>query len=113
VVERTGLGRIVLDTFHFWRGGGEPEDLARIPSDRIALVHLNDVNDVPRDSAQDSDRTFPGEGIMPVKEMCRALVHNGYGGPFSIEIFGEAQQQDPDEVCRHAFGAASELLAGV
>ncbi|MFW6158476.1 MAG: sugar phosphate isomerase/epimerase family protein [Planctomycetota bacterium] len=107
------LGSIVLDAFHFWRGGGDLDGLDRVPGDRIALVHLNDVKDVPREEAKDSDRTYPGEGIIPLEEILRRLDANGFDGPLSVEIFGELQKEDPDEVavraCETARGVATSL----
>jgi 2-keto-myo-inositol isomerase len=111
VVEGTALGRIVFDTFHFWRDGGDLAEVPRVPADRIGLVHLNDVNDVPRGDARDADRTYPGEGIMPLADTCGALIRNGFAGPFSVEIFGEAQRDDADRGCRRAFHAATQLVS--
>lgn len=110
VVEAMELGKLVFDTFHFWRGGGDLTEVPRVPADRISLVHLNDVNDVPRQKARDADRTYPGDGVMPLADICGALVRNGFAGPFSVEIFGEAQQDDPDRVCGRAYRAAAQLV---
>jgi len=104
------LGTMVFDTFHFWRGGGDLGQLESIPPRRVSLVHLNDVKDVPRERAVDADRTFPGEGVMPLRDILRALIRAGFEGPLSVEIFGEAQQQDPDEVSARAYRSAAALL---
>ena len=104
------LGSMVFDTFHFWRGGGDLDQIGAFPAERINLVHLNDAKDVPREKAVDADRTYPGEGVMPLKEILRALVESGLVGPFSVEIFGEVQQQDPDQVAAHAYQATRTLL---
>ena len=107
------LGTMVFDTFHFWRGGGELSQIGQVPSERISLVHLNDVNDVPRERAADSDRTFPGRGVMPLAETLGLLLENGFAGPFSVEIFGQVQQQDPDDVCARAYEAAAAVLSAL
>jgi 2-keto-myo-inositol isomerase len=104
------LGTIVLDTFHFWRGGCDLSQIGQVPARRISLVHLNDVKDVPQAKAVDADRTFPGEGILPLKEVLRGLAAEGFTGPLSVEIFGEAQQQDPDEVSLRAYRCTAGLL---
>ncbi len=106
-----GLGTIVFDTFHFWRGGCELGQLAQVPGERISLVHLNDAKDVPREQAKDADRTYVGEGVLPLRQIVGALAENGFAGPFSVEIFGEAQQGDPTEVSARAFASAAALLA--
>jgi len=104
------LGKIVFDTFHFWRGGGDLAALAEIPGERIGLVHLNDVKDVPREQARDADRTYPGEGVIPLEAALRRLVERGFGGPVSVEIFGEVQQQDPEDVAARAYRSAAAVL---
>ena len=104
------LGSMVFDTFHFWRGGGDLDQIGAFPAERISLVHLNDAKDVPRGKVADADRTYPGEGVMPLKEILGSLVESGFVGPFSVEIFGEAQQQDPDEVAVHAYQATRKML---
>ena len=110
IQEGPELGTMVLDTFHFWRGGGNLSQIDSVPSGRISLVHLNDVNDVPRASAVDADRTYPGEGVMPLKDILARLFGNGFAGPLSVEIFGQAQQQEPDQVSARAYKAATGVL---
>jgi sugar phosphate isomerase/epimerase len=68
------------------------------------------VTDVPREQAADSDRTYPGEGTMNVAAIAGALVAKGFTGPFSVEIFGPVQEQDPAEVCGHTAAAARKLI---
>jgi len=103
------LGRMVFDTFHFWRGGCDLSQIEKVPGERISLVHLNDVKDVPRDRAVDADRTYPGEGIMPLGQIVGGLVRGGFRGPFSVEIFGEVQEQEPG-VCKRAYRAARNVV---
>jgi 2-keto-myo-inositol isomerase len=107
--EGPDLGTMVFDTFHFWRGGGNLSQIDSVPADRISLVHLNDVNDVPRASAVDADRTYPGEGVMPLGEILGRLRDNGLAGPLSVEIFGQAQKDDPDQVSAHAYESAAAV----
>ena len=107
------LGTMVFNTFHFWRGGCNLTEIDEVPGQRISLVHLNDVKDVPREQAKDSDRTYPGQGVIPLREILGRMLRNGFTGPLSVEIFGDVQQQDPDEVCVHACQAAKEVVAGL
>ena len=107
------LGKMVFDTFHFWRGGCDLAQIPKVPGERVALVHLNDANDVPRENATDKDRTYPGEGIIPLTEILRGLIQNGFRGPLSVEIFGDVQEQDPDEVSMRAYKTSVELIEGL
>ena len=107
--EGPALGTMVFDTFHFWRGGCDMSQLEKVPGGRISLVHLNDARDVPRETAVDADRTYPGEGVIPLREILRGLIQQGFTGPLSVEIFGPVQQENPAAVCKHAYKAARAL----
>jgi sugar phosphate isomerase/epimerase len=107
------LGTMVFDTFHFWRGGCDLTEIEQVPGQRVSLVHLNDAKDMPREEANDSDRTYPGRGVIPLREILSGLRRAGFTGPLSMEIFGEVQEMDPDEVCADAYEAARGLLAGL
>ena len=107
------LGTMTFDTFHFWRGGCDMSQLDRFPGRRVSLVHLNDVKDVPQQEADDSDRTYPGEGTIPLTDILGALLRNGFTGPFSVEIFGEVQEQDPDEVSARAYASSARVLEAI
>ena len=104
------IGTVCVDTYHFWRGGKPVDDLLSVPGDRIGVVHLNDVNDVPRETSQDSDRTYPGEGVMPLGEMFDCLDKIGYQGPFSTEIFGACQQEPIADAAKKAYAGAAKVL---
>jgi len=104
------LGTLAFDTFHFWRGGCDLSQIEKVPAGRISIVHLNDVRDVPRQSAVDADRTYPGEGVIPLKEILGGLIGKGFAGPLSVEIFGEVQQENPAAAIKHAYEATRKLL---
>ena len=107
------LGKMVFDTFHVRRGGGDLTQIAMIPGDRVGLVHLNDAKDVPRNQATDKDRTYAGQGVIPLREILNGLRQRGFSGPLSVEIFGAVQEQDPGEVCTRAYEATERLLEGL
>lgn len=107
------LGTMVFDTFHFWRGGCDLDEIGKFPGQRVSLVHLNDAKDIPREQATDSDRTYPGEGVIPLKDILGGLAGSGFTGPLSVEIFGDVQQADPDEVCVRACQAAKALVGSL
>ena len=102
VVEGSGnpMGGILLDTFHFHRGGSSVASLgSRVPASAIALVHVNDFPDGPAQELTDLDRVYPGDGGENLAPILRAILGNGYSGAFSLEIFNEDYwAQDPAEV---------------
>ena len=104
------LGGLVVDTYHLWRGHSDIATLSGIASDQLFLVHLNDAKSVPREQSTDKDRTYPGEGVMPLTHMLSTIRHIGYEGHYDVEIFGECQEQDPDKVAATAYGTACKAL---
>lgn len=87
---------ICLDTGHLVLGGTDPVELARAGGDRIAHVHLKDVDEevAARLRASELDLVQAvqaglfrplGEGQAPVAETVRALEENGYKGWYVLE----------------------------
>jgi 2-keto-myo-inositol isomerase len=84
-----GAGRIpvVIDTFHWARGGGTLAELEAVDAERIAVVHVNDVPDRPLDTLGDADRVLPGDGVLPLPQVVAALRGGGFDGVLSVELF--------------------------
>lgn len=109
-VDRPNVG-MVIDTFHFHAGSSAMADLARVPVDRLSVVHLNGCEDLPRERLTDAHRLYPGEGVIPAVEIVSRLAARGYDGVVSIEIFRpEYWEQDPREVARRAKAQAIAVL---
>ncbi len=109
-VDRPNVG-MVIDTFHFYAGGSRLDDLARVPIDKLLVVHLNGCEDLPRSELTDAHRLYPGEGAIPIVPILRELRTRGFDGVCSIEIFRpEYWGQDPREVARTARTKALEVL---
>lgn len=112
-VDRANVG-MVIDTFHFHAGGSDIADLARVPIDKLFVVHLNGCEDLPKAALTDAHRLFPGEGAIPIEEILRPLHAAGFNGTMSIEIFRpEYWERDPREVAREARAKAARVLAHV
>lgn len=93
---------IIPDTFHLHNGGSGFSGIRHIQGDFIATFHWNDVKAEPAPgSMRDSDRIYPGEGILPLEQALRDLVAIGYRGPLSLELFRrEHWEMDPNVVAR-------------
>lgn len=82
-VDRPNFG-LMLDIWHVWR---EPEICKRIMEigTRIFGVH---VCDWPRDEPRHfGDRVLPGDGVIDLSSMLRAINQSGYQGAYCLEIF--------------------------
>jgi 2-keto-myo-inositol isomerase len=109
-VDRENVG-LVIDTFHFYAGGSRIEDVARVPAERLLVVHLNGCEDLPKPQLTDGHRLYPGEGAIPIDDMLAAIRAIGFDGTFSIEIFREAYwDQNPMLVARTAQAKAEAVL---
>jgi 2-keto-myo-inositol isomerase len=109
-VDRANVG-MVLDTFHFHAGGSRLDDIARMPVEKLLVVHLNGCEHRPRHELTDAHRLYPGEGAVPIDAILGALRARGFDGVASVEIFRpEYWQQDPRDVARRARDAAAAAL---
>jgi len=94
-------GGLLIDTFHFFKGGSTVEDLEPVTGDKVFLVHVNDCPDLPREELEDRDRVFPGAGDIPLDVIAATLEEKGYRGFFSLELFNEEYwASDPYMIAR-------------
>jgi sugar phosphate isomerase/epimerase len=114
MADKTGRDNVgvLFDTFHFYVGASKVVNIQQV-ADRVSFVHLNDCRKMPVELAQDSDRTFPGEGMFPLPRILGELQAGGYDGYISLELFDQdvwdmSAQQAADlcyEKCRTFTGA--------
>jgi len=105
---------LVLDTFHLALSRTRPDEIARLPSSAIGLVHLSDAITAGKglEELRDEDRVLPGEGGLPLVDILTAIHRTGYRGPVSVEVFHPKYgEQDPYAVARDAHRRAREVLA--
>ncbi|ENM5839224.1 sugar phosphate isomerase/epimerase, partial [Vibrio mimicus] len=92
---------ILLDSFHFFKGGSTYRQLDEIPIDKIRLVHLNDFsNQVSIEKADLSlieqtrgFRLFPGEGDFPIEELMAYLKKRGFKGYVNLEVLNSRHKE--------------------
>src|SRR4030042_5902840 len=108
-VNRSNVG-MVLDTFHFYAGGSKVDSIKSVAKEKVFIFHINDAENRPRDQLQDSHRLFPGEGVIPLREIVAALKGIGYDGPVSLEMFRPEYWRLPaEEVARKGMEAIQKL----
>jgi sugar phosphate isomerase/epimerase len=108
--DRCGL---LVDTWHFFRGGELWPLLRSLSANQIALVHLNDAAEPVGDLVYDSRflRMPPGEGTFPLAGFLELLDEIGYDGVVSLEVLSEAlRSRPPAEGARDLFAAAHSAL---
>ncbi|WP_010587484.1 sugar phosphate isomerase/epimerase family protein [Schlesneria paludicola] len=92
----------LLDIYHIYKGGSDFEGLGMFASSRMHNFHVNDYpGDPPRDTINDSQRVYPGDGVAPLGQIFRTLRDNGYRGVLSLELFNRTYwQQDAFQVAK-------------
>lgn len=109
-VDRSSVG-LVIDSFHFYAGNSTFEAIDTLDPDKLFIFHINDAEDLPRETLTDAERLYPGKGILPLGEMKRRFDGIGYDRMVSIEIFRpEYWEQDPFEVARIAKESTERVL---
>ncbi len=110
VTDHANVG-MVIDTCHFYAGGSTLESIRAIDAKKLAIFHINDVEPMPKEEITDSNRLFPGDGVIPLKEIISAVRGTGYDGIVSVEIFRpEYWQRDPFAVAKEAKAKSMQVL---
>jgi 2-keto-myo-inositol isomerase len=107
---------LVIDTFHWYRGDGNLENLKKVPSDKLFFMHVNDCEDLSRNKLTDKNRLYCGRGILPLLDVFSILKNKNYDGYLSVELFREEYwKKDPEEISNTAYKTLGEtaLRAGL
>ena len=111
----TGL---LIDVWHFYNGGGHPDQLVGLPTAGITGFQLNDgplVHDDFQRHAR-AERELPGEGELDVIGLICAVRRAGFRGPYCVESnTPEFRNLPVAEAAQRAADAATTVLraAGV
>ncbi|MER5939298.1 TIM barrel protein [Streptomyces sp. NPDC001928] len=84
-----------LDSFHILSRGSDPKGIQEIPGEKIFFLQLADAPLLAMDVLQWSRhyRCFPGQGGFDVAGLVRHVLHTGYDGPLSLEVFNDVFRQ--------------------
>ena len=75
------------------------------------IFHLNDAPRIPIPALKDSDRVFPGEGIVNIEESLEALRARAFTGPVSLELFNAHYWKEPaEQVLQKSWKSLAPLL---
>ncbi|MFF4272087.1 bifunctional sugar phosphate isomerase/epimerase/4-hydroxyphenylpyruvate dioxygenase family protein [Streptomyces sp. NPDC001536] len=107
-----------LDSFHILSRGSDPKGIEDIPGEKIFFLQLADAPLLAMDVLQWSRhyRCFPGQGGFDVADLVRRVLHTGYNGPLSLEVFNDVYRQaeaGPTAVDAHRSLLALQETVGV
>lgn len=85
-------GGVVMDTWHFFRGGSTLDQLADVPADRIPVIQLSD-GPLVRTGTELEDtfhrRRLPGDGEFDLASLFAALADKGVTAPVGMEVLSD------------------------
>ena len=103
-------GGLVIDTFHFYRGGSTVPMIESIPGEKIFLVQISDAPGLPVRELRDWHRLYPGTGAIPLESILAAVRAKGYNGYYSLELQNEEYwKEDPIIVAAEGFRSMRRL----
>jgi 2-keto-myo-inositol isomerase len=109
-VNRENVG-LVIDTFHFYAGNSTFEAIDALDPKKLFIFHINDAENLPKENLTDAHRLYPGEGVLPIKEIKKRFDKIGYDRMVSIEIFRpEYWDENPFDVAKKAKAATEKVL---
>ena len=111
---------LVLDTAHFLLGGGDVAEMAKRYLDRIALVHIKDVNLGIAAQVTAGELSlmqgvqqglFPplGQGGLPIAEIVDLLEKSGRDLWYVLEQDAAIAEGDPSAIARLRFDACQSI----
>lgn len=117
LIRRTGRANatVLVDTWHWFRGGADLALLRALPGEAVGSVQLNDAPasaepNLMLESMQ--ARLMPGEGAIPIADVVRTLDAIGSRAPLGVEVFHASHTQgDATKIARRAAEATRRVLA--
>ena len=109
VVQGAGAdnGGLAIDTWHMSKLGIAPDELRKIPLERLSWVELSDgqfedMDDPVIETTQ--FRRLPGEGEFDIRGYVRACQDVGYQGPWGVEVLSkELDEQPMEEIFKRSY----------
>ena len=108
----TNLG-VMLDTWHLFRSGSEPAEVAAAPAGIFFGVQ---VADAPADAKGRpplpmQDRLMPGDGAIPLAAIVHAVLRKSPDAVIGVEVISQTMAAlAPDEAARQAVEALGRVL---
>jgi sugar phosphate isomerase/epimerase len=89
---------LLLDAWHWHHAGASTADIIAAGKDRIVHVHFDDAPKLPPEQIKDDERLMPGEGVINLTGLLKALKQIGYQDALSVEVFGRGlKEMTPEE----------------
>ncbi len=105
---------LLVDVWHWHHAGATTADIVNAGKDRIVHVHFNDAPRLPPEDIRDNERLMPGEGVIDLEGVLKALRTIGYQDALSVEVFGRnLKNMSPEEAARLGLESARAVFKKV
>lgn len=106
--------RVLLDNYHLYKGGSSLDSLKLINPSSVEILHVNDFPNIARDQITDADRTYPGDGISPIREVLHTLQSPVRPLVISLEVFNKKYySQKASEVTKTGLAKMKKVTGDV
>jgi sugar phosphate isomerase/epimerase len=108
-------GGVAVDSWHWFRGGGDEAVLRSIPGERILGIQLSDGPAAAEPNlihATLHERRLPGDGEFDLRALFSLLDEIGASAPIGLEVFSDdLHAMPPSEAAVRVADAARKLLS--
>ncbi|MFH1299694.1 MAG: sugar phosphate isomerase/epimerase family protein [Planctomycetota bacterium] len=103
---------LLPDVYHIYKGGSDFAGLGLLSGSAVQVFHVNDYPaNPPRETINDADRVYPGDGVAPLSDIFRMIHQAGFRGVLSLELFNKDYwQQDALEVAQTGLRKTREAV---
>lgn len=111
-VDRENVG-LVIDDFnlYLWEPCSDYSEFNTIEPKKIAIVHLNDAENIPFALINQNHRCMPGDGRINVKAYMDKIKSIGYEGSVSVEVLNPSiWAKGPERVIPEAYEKTKAFL---
>lgn len=107
--------RVLLDSFHIFKGGSSFDSTAFVGKPAIDIVHVNDYPaGISPEKISEPDRIYPGDGIAPLRQMLQYIKDPNKPVIISLEVFNNTYyQQDALLVAKTGLAKMKAVTAGL
>jgi sugar phosphate isomerase/epimerase len=107
---------LCVDSWHFFRGAADEQQLRDLPADRVFVVQIDDGPHSPVDADYLVDtihhRRLPGDGDFPLDRFLTTLDDIGVRAPLSVEVLSDDLDRLEPRAAAGRVGAAVRRLLG-
>jgi 2-keto-myo-inositol isomerase len=107
--------KVLLDNYHLYKGGSSLESVKLISPTAVEVLHVNDYPEgLERSSITDADRTYPGDGVSPIRDLLHTLTTPERPLIISLEVFNKKYySQKASEVTKTGLAKMKKVTSDV